>query len=102
MSDLEEQFGEKMVDIYRRAKDECGYNATRFLSMLFEMGGVAIAKALLQRGSPQYGFEALWERKRLDLTVETLVLQGPRHQLLSPADLEAAKSRLEQHGYPIP
>ena len=33
------RFNEAMLDVYRRAKAEAGYNATRFLGMVTEMGG---------------------------------------------------------------
>lgn len=104
MSDLEEKFHEEMLNIYRRAKIECHYNVVRFLQMVSEVGGVKTAQALLHPGSPQYGFEVLWERKRLDLTVEALVLREPwrQCQFFSPGQLAEARSRLEQHGYTVP
>ena len=38
---------EAMIDIYRRAKDEAGYNATRYIQMVANLGGVKAAKALI-------------------------------------------------------
>jgi len=32
------RFDEAMMDVYRRALKECGYNATRFLHMLYWSG----------------------------------------------------------------
>ncbi|MGH9447639.1 MAG: hypothetical protein ACRD3O_18210 [Terriglobia bacterium] len=102
MSSLEERFHEEMLNIYRRANDECRYNPTRFPSMVNGVGGKAAAKALLHPGSPQYGFEVLWERGRLDLTVEAVVLREPWRQLFSPDELAEIRSRLKQHGHTIP
>lgn len=36
---LEIDFHKEMIDIYRKAKEECGYNATRFLQMVPNDGG---------------------------------------------------------------
>lgn len=102
MAGLEERFHEEMLDIYRRANRECHYNPTRFLSMVSEVGGVVAAKELLVPGSPQYGFEVLWERKRLDLTVEALVLRESWRQMFSLGEIAEAQARLEQYGYTIP
>jgi hypothetical protein len=33
---LKKHFAEDMYNIYKRAYKECGYNATRFLTMLYE------------------------------------------------------------------
>jgi hypothetical protein len=38
-TDLETRFNEAMLDVYRRAKTEVSYNATRFLGMVAEIGG---------------------------------------------------------------
>ena len=46
MSDVEHQFDAAMYRVWQRAKDECNYNASYFLRMPEEMGGVARAKSL--------------------------------------------------------
>ena len=40
MKKLETEFNDAMMDLYCLAKEECHYNATRFLEMLREHGGV--------------------------------------------------------------
>ena len=49
MTDLEKQFNGEMRDVYVSEKRECGYNATRFLQMLSDQGGVKTEKQLIQR-----------------------------------------------------
>ena len=39
-TEAERQFNETMPNIYRQAKAEAGYNATRFLSVVVERGGL--------------------------------------------------------------
>jgi hypothetical protein len=74
-SDLEARFDKAMLRIYRRAKTEVGYNATRYLQMLHNHRGLETARLLVLADQPSEGYTALWEQGRLDLTVEALVLQ---------------------------
>lgn len=103
MTELERQFGLLMKSIYDRAKSEAGYNATIFLRMLGERGGVETARFLLREPQVSSGFVALWERKRLDLTVEAQVLSHPEYwEFFEPADLDTARRWLKDYKYDIP
>ena len=99
MADLEKQFDEAMINVYRMAKEECGYNATYFLQMLNEKRGVATAKHLLATDDAQYGFEKLWERGRLDITVECLMLRPRFRELFSDEELNQARARLKKYDF---
>jgi hypothetical protein len=63
--------------------------------MVVEMGGVAAAKKLLASDDIQSGLYELFECGRLDLTVETLVLQDEYRSLFSPEELVEAQRRLD-------
>ena len=69
MTNTEKRFERDMINIYTTAKKECGYNATRFLQMIGNQGGVAAAKHLISKSGGTEGFTALWEQGRLDLSV---------------------------------
>jgi hypothetical protein len=97
--DLPRRFDREMRRVYERARSEPGYNATYFLSMLAEYGGMGTAHRLLAGRNISDGFSALWERRRLDLTVEALVLQTGYAELFSDEELETARRRLEDYGY---
>ena len=99
MSKLETDFHEAMMNIYRRAKSECSYNATYFLRMLQENRGIATARILLAREKHQDGFTKLWELGRLDLTVECLVLDRKFCELFNNQELETAQRRLRECGF---
>ncbi|WP_432934699.1 hypothetical protein ACQPZZ_21440 [Microbispora sp. CA-135349] len=45
------------------------------------------------------GLDALWERGRLDLTVEALVVQPRFAELFTPEEVEVARHRLGQFGW---
>lgn len=96
-NDLEKQFDNAMMNIYKRAKSEASYNATRFLHMLMEHRGLETAQILLHNPTVSEGYKALWERGRLDLTVESLVLEPKWKDLFTEDELHLAKERLEKY-----
>jgi hypothetical protein len=93
MADLEAQFDQAMFTVYRRAKDDANYNATIFLQMLTDGGGLRTAKTLINASKPSDGYTALWERGRLDLTVEAVVVENACwHPLFAPEEIERARA----------
>jgi len=88
-----------MKDVYLRAKTEANYNAGYFVGMLSTYGGLGTAKKLLASTEVSAGFGALYERGRLDLTVEALVIQPQFASLFTDEEIEIAGRRLEQLGY---
>jgi len=89
------RFDSEMEEIYFRAKREIKYNATYFLQMLKEHGGLATAHRLLASHSIGYGFAELLLAGRPDLTMETLVLRPEFSALFSPEELAVAAERLQ-------
>ena len=99
MNNLECKFHDDMMNIYYTAKKELGYNATRFLQLVSEKGGLQAAKILITKNEPTYGFEVLWEHNRLDLTVEAHVLKTEYKKLFTEEEIKICRYRLEQFGY---
>ncbi len=100
-SEIIREFNNDMTEIYNRAKKECRYNATYFLRMLSNHGGLNTAKILLSSSGPQYGFEKLWGCGRLDLTVEALVRQPKYISLFTEQEIKTAEKRLRDYGYEL-
>src|SRR5216117_1155146 len=98
-TEIERQFNEAMLDVYRRAKAEAGYNATRFLGMVTELGGYETAHTLMHAPTVSEGYTALWERGRLDLTIEAVILQAEWRDLFSELERAIARRRLAEYGY---
>lgn len=96
---LERRFHVAMARIYTRAKSEARYNATRYLQMVSEMGGLATAKQLLHASGVSDGFTHLWERRRLDLSVEALILNAEWEQLFTSDERRIARERLDSYGF---
>ena len=67
--------------------------------MLTEHGGLIAAKKLI--ADPKYsdGLTKLWELKRLDLSVEALVLREPWSKLFTTEELASARKKLNELGY---
>lgn len=96
---LQQQFQERMRQIYDQAKDECGYTATRFIQMVNTDGGLVAAKKLLVASGYSEGLTRLWEAKRLDISMEATILQQPWCQLFTESELKLAKRKLQDLGY---
>nr|MDT0663338.1 DUF262 domain-containing protein [Micromonospora sp. DSM 115978] len=94
-------FERAMRGVYEAARREAGYNATYFLGMIAEHGGLATARKLLASPVVSDGFAALWERGRLDLTVEALVTRPEYESLFTADELDMAQHRLRQFGYGV-
>jgi hypothetical protein len=76
-----------------------GYRPSYFLQMLGNYGPVDTAIRLITAPKFHEGFIRLWELRRLDLTVEAIILRNPYNQLFTKEVLEKARERLEQLGY---
>ena len=100
LKSVERQFDLAMFEVYRRAKDEAGYNATIFFQMLSDNKGLRTAKTLINAPKESDGYTALYLRGRLDLTVEALVIEDERwHQLFTDEELKRARKRLKAYDY---
>ena len=97
---LDIEFNEAMLDIYRKAKSEAKYNAQRFLQMVVDHGGLEAARMLIHSATVSEGYAALWERGRLDLTVEAMILETQKyHSLFTEDELEVCSQRLKDYNY---
>lgn len=100
--DINADFTVALMDAYRRAHTEAGYNAANFLSLLGERGGRETAVYLVHQPDPSLGFTRLWERRRLDLTVEAIILRPEWWTLFSDDDRTAAFNRLSEYRFTFP
>lgn len=94
------QFDEAMFSIYQRALSEANYKATRFLQMLHDHRGLETARLLLHSQNVSEGYTALWQRGRLDLTVEAVIHDNAEwHPLFTQDELNICISRLTDYQY---
>ena len=94
---LEDELHEELLDMYKRAGTEAGYWGNYFLRAVKTHGGLATAKKMLteqSKASPAKGLQALINAKRLDLSLEALVLQPKFESLFYKSELDEARRRL--------
>lgn len=97
---LAAEFDQEMMRVYNRALSEANYKATRFFHMLYEHRGVETARILIFAKTVSEGYTALWERGRLDLTVEAIIHDNPKwHPLFQPEALAICEKRVREYKY---
>jgi len=99
--DRELAFHAAMVDVYARAKAEARYHATYFLGMISDIGGYQTAKYLIHTDRPSDGYVALYDRQRLDLTVEAVVLLPEWVDLFTDDERAIARRRLTDYRFDV-
>lgn len=94
-SQLESEFHEEMISIYYKSGKATGYWPKRFLQKVRKVGGLQAAREWL---SPETnlspGLQRLAKERRIDLSMEALVLKEPWSQLFTEEEVEQARRRL--------
>jgi hypothetical protein len=100
LAELGKKFSAQVTSLTEKARNEAKYNSARHASMLSNHGGLETARILLRAETPGEFFKSLWQRKRLDLSVEALVIENPAfHPLFTESEIATARSRLRQCNY---
>jgi hypothetical protein len=89
---LEREFSAALRDIYAQC-DALGYHPTGMLQMMERLGGIDTARRLLAL-PPSEGFGRLALMGRLELTVETLILEPRWSNVFTDDERRTAKRRL--------
>jgi hypothetical protein len=99
--DLEAKFSEYVRQLCERSVKECGYNPHVFVKMINSHGVLSACRQVIRSRRAPSGFTTLWEKGRLDLTVEAAVLQSPWRELFErePDVLLKAQKRLRDYHY---
>jgi hypothetical protein len=95
----DQEFTHFLREKVAEAKRDFGFPGTKFLAMLNADGGYKTAQTLLARRVPSDGFTELWRHKRLDLTVEALVVESKWRRSFDPLLIHNAESLLRKSGY---
>ncbi len=110
VSQLELRFHHAMLSIFTLAGEATrkqatdgstirGYWASYFLRGVRNHGGPHYARQLLRAEGTSDGFQRLTDERRLDLTVEALVLRPEYSSLFSDDERAVAANRLARAGY---
>ena len=95
MAELASQLKVAMHEIYRESR-RLRYVPTRFLQMLNEQGALVTVHQLLASDRHHDGFTRLWDLRRLDLSLECVVLKPVFRTLFTEKELNAARCRLRK------
>lgn len=87
-----------MIGIYHDA-NSIGYNASRVIQMVNEVGGLSAAKQLINSDQPSEGFTRLWELGRLDVAVEARALKPGFRPLFTAPELKKCRDRLSAYDW---
>ena len=90
----EAAFHDELVSLYRRTGEATGYWPNRFLQAVRRNGGLAYAKRLLEPQCVHSGFGILIEKRRIDLSVECVVIDLRFQSLFTESELTIAHQRL--------
>ena len=92
----EAAFHDELVSLYRRTGEATGYWPNRFLQAVRRNGGLAYAKRLLEPQHVHSGFGVLIEKRRIDLSVECVVIDLRFQSLFTESELAVAHRRLDE------
>lgn len=98
MTGLELAFEEDMRYICKEAV-KIGYRPRLFAEMLSMKGGLVTAKQLIVQNVPTDGFITLYNKNRLDLSVEHFVVQPKYKELFTEEEIETCINRLKEYNY---
>jgi hypothetical protein len=96
------QFDQVVVDTIERCKSELGYNPRQFRVMVNQYGALGAVRRILHAPAVSDGFVTLWERRRLDLTVEAIATDPQFVHLFDADELAVAQKRLNDFGDAVP
>ncbi len=100
MKATEEQLMQRIQKMIFDSK-EIGYNPTYLTQMLNTQGAIATCKSLINNKNISTGFNKLWSLKRLDLTIENIILEEAFSDLFTETEKKIARDKLNAFGYKI-
>ncbi|MCY4659913.1 MAG: hypothetical protein OXF93_08895 [Acidobacteria bacterium] len=99
--ELTKQFERRCLELADDVESALGRGVPYFREMLAARGAVDAATQLVHRMPPSETFRTLKARAKLDLTVESVVLEPRWEALFSDDDRAVARARLRQHGLEV-
>ena len=99
MEQLKRELRERYISTYKECKI-FNYKPRIFLDMVVSIDDIVeMTRRLIHKDGGTDGFNTLHENKRLDLSVENIILEQRYRVLFSREDLIAAYDRLEKYKY---
>lgn len=96
---MDSKFTRELLEQLKQAEDETGIPETWLAEQAKRYGGVKAVGEYLRRGQLTRQFSALQKRGRLELSPESLVIQGRYAELFSDEQVNACLERLLEAGF---
>ncbi len=98
MSNMESTFTTALLEQLSKAQKVCGVEETRLRQQAEKLGGVKAVQQMLSRRQETRQFVPLKQMKRLDLSVEALVIQGKFASLFTDEEVNTCLEALLEGG----
>ena len=98
---LQNKFNNEVMEAIEESK-KIGYNPSRFIQMLHQAGNNAyeVVQRLVTK-EVSTGLEKLWEKGRLELSMEAIIVKPEYQELFSPEIISICTKKLKKFGYKI-
>ena len=90
---------EKRIDLAIKEMFKIGYKPHIFMEMRINYGTVEAIKRLIRSEEVPSGFTTLWEKQRLDLSVENVIQEPEWTNLFTDEDRQSARKRLKDYNF---
>ena len=98
MDQLEQKFTVELLEQLSRAQQVSGVEETRLRQNVEKLGGVKAVQQMLAKNQENRQFQPLLKLKRLDLSVEALVIQGKYSSLFTDDEVNLCLNALLEGG----
>ena len=97
LREVENAFKSRLMETIRASVRECRYTPHAFMDMIAKHGAIEAARMLMHTRAISDGFVRLWEKGRLDLTVERIIVHEREWAVLFTAqERRIAEQRLNE------
>lgn len=96
---LKKLFHQEIIDLYKQIIKSVKYKPTRLMDYINRYGGYEAAVKYISTESNVQDFAVLWEKERLDLSVEALITKEQYRVLFSEDILSFCDRKLKEYSY---
>ena len=96
---LKKLFHQEIIDLYKKIIKSVKYKPTRLMDYINKYGGYEAAVKYISTESNVQDFAVLWEKERLDLSVEALITNEKFRSLFSEDILSFCDRKLKEYSY---
>lgn len=96
---LKKLFHQEIIDLYKQIIKSVKYKPTRLMDFINRYGGYEAAVKYISTESNVQDFAVLWEKERLDLSVEALITKEQYRPLFSEEILSFCDRKLKEYSY---